>query len=171
MVGLLIRIACPILIGWIFFKLVEYLTSKISIRDYKYNGEDSVLNTVKVIWYYSENKKLINGTKYSNNKYYFKIFTQFFKVGMYDVIIIDDKNGTTYDFSTIVIFDKREMGLKTRFKLIKWLIFEWVKNKIEPTRKKDLPNFLIEPYILTDALYLNMGNLYKNFKINDTIGT
>jgi len=165
---LVTTILIPI-IGWLFFIIVEYLTKKISIRDYQYSGHDLFGGFAKVIWYYSENDRNINGIKYSNDKYYFKVFTQFFKaeVGcgcIFTVKDIDITDKTTYDFSTIVIFNKNEMNLKTRFKLINWLISEFIKNKIEPNRKKILPVFLIEPYIFTDALYLNMENFYKNFK-------
>jgi hypothetical protein len=159
--GLLERILLPFLIGWLFFKIVEYLTNKITIRDYEYRGSDLSGGDAKVIWYFSENDRNINGIKYSNNKYYFKAFTQFFKgeVGkgmiMSACIEIDVKDKNTYDFSTIVIFDKKEMDLKTRFKLIKWLVSEAIKNKIESNRNKNLPKFLIDQYIFTDGLYLN----------------
>lgn len=157
------------LVCWIFFKIVEYLTNKISIIDYVYSGKDMLGNKVKIIWYFSENSKNIKGNKYPNNKYYFKVYTKFVKSNEKDEdsvlnvspleIDIDDIN--TYDFSTIVIINKNEMCFKTRIKLIRWLFLNFYRKKPEP---KNLPSFLVEPHIFTDALYLNIENLYKNFK-------
>jgi hypothetical protein len=146
-----------------FFKLIEYLTYRISIKDYEYNGSDLLGGDAKVIWLFSGNNRNINGVKYANDKFYFKVYTQSFKVGMSKVIDIDTKKEETYDYSTIVIFNKNEMGLITRCKLIGWLISEFIKNKIEPNRSKILPKFLIEPYVFTDSIYLNMDNIYKYF--------
>lgn len=149
--------------------MVEYLIKKISIRDYIFEGDDLVGGRAKVLWYYADNDRNIGGIKYSNDKYYFRVYTQFFKGEEGKMIVyspkpidIDDKN--SFDFSTIVIFNKKEMGLKTRFKLIKWLVGEWIKNRTCSCRERKLPKFLIEPHIFTDALYLNMDNFYKNFK-------
>lgn len=167
--GLIARILFPILIGWLFFKLVEYLTKKISLRDYEFEGDDLVGGRVKVVWYFADNTRKISGIKYSNDKYYFRVYTQFFKgeegkTVVYSPVSINIEDKSSFDFATIVIFNKKEMSLKTRFKLLKWLIGEWIKNKIEPSRKKVLPKFLIEPHVFTDALYLNMESFYKNFK-------
>jgi len=142
---LIAKILFPMLISWLFFKLVEYLTNKISIRDYEFEGDDLVNAKTKVIWYYADNNK--NGIKYSNNKYYFKVFTQFFKGEegkMVTLVLnkpINTEDKSTFDFSTIVIFNKKEMNFKIRIKLIKWLIGECIKNKFCSCREKKYLNF------------------------------
>jgi hypothetical protein len=160
---LLPKLLSPLLIGFIVFKVIQYFTSKISLKEYIYNGEDVELDDIKIFWFnanykYNIDKKNDKGQKiyqYSNDNYYFEIFTKISpnNISKYNEIDITDKK--TYDFTTIVVFNKNIINFKNRLKLLSWSFSEVVKNKlakyIKANREKKLPEFMVRCYVISDG--------------------
>lgn len=161
------KITFTIIMGYIFFKLVEYFTNKIDIINYTYKGVDIAGNDVNIIWFdatkdlsnnISSNKKY---KKYNNNKFSFKIYIKYFKNGVHRNIHINPNDEKSYDAKFVIKLNKHDLSINTRIKILFWLIKEYCLNKITKDRKKILPGYLIYQHIYTDTYYINSKDIYK----------
>jgi hypothetical protein len=127
----LFQILKPILGGILLFKLIEFLTDKISIREYYINTQDESLNDIKITWFNS-------GGEFNGNKIYKYRFEVKSKTDKY-----------------LIFIDRRNLMIIDKIKLILWLFKEYILNKIDRKRQKELCSFLVDSYIIPEYTQLS----------------
>ena len=91
-----------IFIGYSFYKMIEYLTNKISIKEYSWYGDGINGDDVVIKWFqakqYSTIRENNKNIKYNLNQYYFEMFVKYCVNGISVRIPIDIKNNLYYVF-------------------------------------------------------------------------
>ncbi len=145
----------------IIYKLIDYFSDKISLRDYTYSGSnpETLSDIIQLNWYNSsdKNKQLENKKPIINdNVYYrFKVEVQIFK--------------TTITLTKLIFLNKRTISILAKLKLLLWFIkesfFIWIYKKDKNyNRKKELPVFFLKEYIfplITQSEYNYDQSLYR----------
>ena len=136
------KILIIIIIMTFIYKIIEYLSKKIDISSFHYEGFDDNGNDVKIVWFNADYKK----GKYKNLYYRFKVDIKYFKNKknpLKDHIIIINRND-------ILFFDK--------IKLLYFFIKEYIKSilcdKMNAKIDKILPVWFLNTYIFPNTIFI-----------------
>lgn len=122
----------------IMYKIIDYLSKKIEIEKYSYQGNDNSSNDVKIICF---NLKDISNDGYKNLYYRFKVDINYFN------------NNKPPLNNHILILNRNEIEFFDKIKFIKWMLKEHLLNKICKNRDKKLPYFLVRIYIFPNTIF------------------
>jgi hypothetical protein len=149
----------------IMYWLYQYLSRKIDIRGYEWEGQDLRGNDVKIILFnFNKNteERINNGViKTHNNKIYFKTYLQIFKEGLSDSKKIDTKDKETFDIDIVVLVNKTDISVFNNLKFIFWFIWQVFLDKTTKNRVKRLPDFIVKTYVLPNEFLINIDKLCK----------
>jgi hypothetical protein len=129
-----------IIMGFFIYKIIGYLSNKINISSYSYDGGDDLGNDVKVKWF--------NANYLTQNLFYrFEVDIDYFqnkKPKIKGYVIIINRND-------ILFFDK--------LKLIYFFLSEYTKDliclKIKANRsEKKLPLWFLRTYIFPNTIFI-----------------
>lgn len=144
----------------IIYKIIECILRNMYIRDYNFIGDDLGQNHVKVEWLYNYTDIK---PKYSNDYFYFMVYTQLRKEDgvLNSIVEIDNKCRLSYDRNTIILVSKKNISFIDLLRLLLWFIYEYIifrLNIINYKKYKKLPKFFVDKYVFSDNVYLNNIN-------------
>jgi hypothetical protein len=132
-----------IIMSFLAYKAIGYLSNKIDISSYSYEGKDDLLNDVKIVWFnadysksYNENKKI---KSYYNLFYRFKIDIEYFN------------NSKPPLKNHIHILNRYEILFLDRIRLISFFLREYI---YKSPRKKELPKWFLRTYIFPNTIFI-----------------
>lgn len=139
-----------LIMSYLIYQLISYLSSKIDISSFSYNGKDSNENIVDIFWFNAKNNNTLNSNgnieRYENLYYRFKI----------DIVYFNPTNNPTNKpklTGHILILNKRDILFIDRIKILYFFTCEYIKDiiceKIGATRKKGIT------YLVFEKIYIS----------------
>lgn len=161
----IISVLLPLISLSVVYWLYQYLSRRINIRDYEWEGMDLLCNDIKIILFNFDKNTVENKNnkfiKTPNNKIYFKVFVQIFKEGLREYIEINPKDRSTFDKDLIILVNKKDICFTDNLRFILWFWWRILLDKWTKNRNKKLPNFIVKTYVLPNEFLINIDKLCK----------